>query len=122
VSVPPDPPPPDAALWAPPEPSGVGAPRQSINGLAIASLALGILWLFWIGSVLALIFGYIAKSQIDRAGGRQSGRGLAIAGIVLGWVGIGLLVLTFALGALGSALIDEPDPPKPVAAETSPAR
>ncbi len=122
VSAPPDPPPPDPDLWAPPGQLGDGAPRGKINGLAIASLALGILWLFWVGSVLALIFGYIAKSQIDRAGGSQSGRGLAIAGIVLGWVGIGLLVLTLALGALGSALIEEPDASKPVAAAISQAR
>ena len=29
----------------------------------IASLILGILWLWWLGSVLALIFGYVAKNQ-----------------------------------------------------------
>jgi hypothetical protein len=58
------------------------------NGMAVASLVLGILWFWWIGSVLALIFGYVGKSEIDRSGGRQTGRGLAIAGIVLGWIGI----------------------------------
>jgi hypothetical protein len=72
------------------------------NGLAIASLVLGILWIYWIGSILVLVFGYMAKNQIDRSGGTQSGRGLAVAGIVLGWVGIAILVLgTFA----GIALI-----------------
>src|SRR4029453_19529286 len=30
------------------------------DGPAIASLTLGVLWIYWIGSVLALIFGYIA--------------------------------------------------------------
>lgn len=66
--------------------------------MAIASLVLGILWLYWIGSVLALIFGYVAKGQIDRSGGRQSGRGMAIAGIVLGWIGVGVLILLIVLG------------------------
>jgi hypothetical protein len=61
---------------------------QRTNGMAIASLVLGILWLYWIGSILALIFGYVAKSEIDRSGGRETGRGLAIAGIVLGWIGV----------------------------------
>jgi hypothetical protein len=56
-------------------------------------MVLGILWLYWIGSILALVFGYVAKSQIDRSGGTQSGRGMAIAGIVLGWVGVGLLAI-----------------------------
>ena len=68
------------------------------NGFAIASLVLGILWLYWIGSVLALVFGYVAKGQIDRAGGQQAGRGLAIAGIVLGWIGVGVLILLILLG------------------------
>jgi hypothetical protein len=68
------------------------------NGLAIASLVLGILWIYWIGSILALVFGYMAKNQIDRSGGTQSGRGLAVAGIVLGWVGVGILVLGIVAG------------------------
>ncbi|MEX0834063.1 MAG: DUF4190 domain-containing protein [Actinomycetota bacterium] len=70
------------------------APGQT-NSLAVASLVLGILWLWWIGSVLALIFGYAARSQIKRSG--EAGSGLAIAGIVLGWVGIGTAILYFFL-------------------------
>ena len=56
-------------------------------------MVLGILWIWWIGSILALVFGYVAKGQIDRSAGRQSGRGMAIAGIVLGWIGVGFLAL-----------------------------
>ena len=63
--------------------------------MAIASLVLGILWLDWIGSVLALIFGYIALGQIKQR--QQGGRGLAIAGITLGWIGIALLALVVAI-------------------------
>jgi hypothetical protein len=69
-----------------------GGPTQT-NGLAIAAMVLGILWLYWIGSILALVFGYVAKKQIDESGGRQSGRGMAIAGIVLGWIGVAALAL-----------------------------
>ena len=61
------------------------------NGFAIASLVLGILWIYWIGSILALIFGYVAKRQIRERG--ESGGGMATAGIVLGWIGIAVLVL-----------------------------
>jgi hypothetical protein len=71
----------------------VYAPAPKPNGLAIASLVLGILWIYWIGSILALIFGMVGKNQIDNSGGAQSGRGMAVAGIVLGWVGIGILLL-----------------------------
>ena len=78
------------------------APPKSTNGLAIASMVLGILWVYWVGSILALIFGYVAKGQIDAAGGTQGGRGMAIAGIVLGWVGIGVLLLGIVALAVGS--------------------
>ena len=66
-------------------------PIRRTNGLAIASMVLGILWIYWIGSILALIFGYVARSQIRERG--DSGDGMAIAGIVLGWVGLGILGL-----------------------------
>jgi hypothetical protein len=73
------------------------------NGMAVASLVLGILWIYWIGSVLALIFGYIARQQIDRHQGMQGGRGMATAGIVLGWIGVGFLVLFILVVILGMA-------------------
>jgi len=68
-------------------------PHARTNGYAVASMVLGILWLWCIGSALALIFGYVAKNQIDRSNGMETGRGMAIAGIILGWVGVGLLVI-----------------------------
>jgi hypothetical protein len=87
----------------PPVPSGtpplytpiVAVPKT--NGLAIASLVLGIVWIYGIGSILALVFGYQAKAQIDRSRGRESGRGMAVAGIVLGWVGVAGTVLMILL-------------------------
>lgn len=77
--------------------------QQKTNGFAVAALVLGIVWIYWIGSVLALVFGYIAKSQIEQSGGRETGMGLAIAGIVLGWIGVGILLLVLLLVALGSS-------------------
>ena len=75
------------------------AQTPQTNGMAVASLVLGILWLYWIGSLLALVFGYAAKASIDRSGGREGGRGLAVAGIVLGWIGVGTFVLIMVLFA-----------------------
>jgi hypothetical protein len=68
--------------------SPYSSPVARTNGMAVASLVLGILWMYGIGAILALVFGYLAKGQIDRSAGAQSGRGLAIAGIVLGWIGV----------------------------------
>ncbi|MGH8902049.1 MAG: DUF4190 domain-containing protein [Egibacteraceae bacterium] len=83
---------------------GVAASAQTTNGLAVAALVSGIVWFFWIGSIIALIFGYVAKGQIDRSGGSQTGRGMAIAGIVLGWVGIGILLLVI-VGTIGGIVV-----------------
>jgi hypothetical protein len=85
------------------QPYGYGypyVPPQRTNGLAIASMVLGILWLYWIGSILALVFGYIAKNQIRERG--ESGGGMATAGIVLGWIGVGFLVLAIVIGVATS--------------------
>lgn len=77
------------------------APPQRTNGMAIASMVLGILWLYWIGSILALVFGYTAKKQIRERG--EAGAGMATAGIVLGWVGVGFLALAIVVGIASSA-------------------
>ncbi len=76
-------------------------PQRTTNGFAVASLVLGIVWLWWLGSILALVFGYIGKSQIDASPQTESGRGMAIAGIVLGWVGVGMFLLALTLFLLG---------------------
>src|SRR3954469_23491994 len=68
---PPYAPPPSAPPpYAPPpfqQPYPGVRPVQTTNGMAVASLVLGIVWLFWVGSILAVIFGYVGKSQIDRS-------------------------------------------------------
>jgi hypothetical protein len=76
-----------------------GADSTSFNGLAIASMVLGIVWIYWIGSILALIFGYIARRNIRTNG--QKGDGMALAGIVLGWVGVGFLAIAVVVFIIG---------------------
>jgi hypothetical protein len=75
-------------------------PTRGTNGFAVASMVLGILWLYWIGSILAIIFGFVALSQIKER--NQSGRGMAIAGLILGFIELGLLVLVILLVAFGN--------------------
>jgi hypothetical protein len=97
---------PAPAVYGPPSysyPQYLPPPTSSkTNGMAIASLVLGILWLWGLGSLLALIFGVIGKNQIDKSGGLESGRGMAIAGIVLGIVGLAGAVL-FTILLIASA-------------------
>jgi hypothetical protein len=67
------------------------------NGLAIASLAFGVLWMWWIGSVLAVVFGHLALNQIQRSPHRQGGRGIALTGLALGYLGLLLPMLVAIL-------------------------
>jgi hypothetical protein len=73
------------------------AQRGRTNGLAVASLVASLLWMGWFGSVAAIVLGHVALRQINESGGRQSGRGLAVAGLVIGY----FAVLIAALAILG---------------------
>ena len=76
-----------------PYPSGAGS-SSGTNGLAVGAFVSSLLGLLCgVGLIVGLVLGYIAKSQIDRSGGVQGGRGLAVAAIVIGWIGVGLSVL-----------------------------
>jgi hypothetical protein len=90
--------------WAPTY--AAPAAPQSTNGLAIASLVLGIVWIAGLGSLLALIFGVVSKRQIRDSGGRQGGGGMATAGIVLGIVGIVGAIIWIILIAVAVNQVD----------------
>jgi len=66
------------------------------SGWAIFSLISGLLgWMgvFGVGGLAAIIAGHVAKSQIRSSQGRLGGDGLATAGLVLGYLNIGLAIL-----------------------------
>jgi uncharacterized membrane protein len=70
--------------------------------MAIASLVLGILgFIYGIPAILALIFGYIARSQIKQRG--DAGDGMAIAGIVLGWIWVAIAVIVIIVIIVAAA-------------------
>lgn len=73
------------------------------NGWAIFSLIAGILgWLgvFGLGGLAAIITGHIAKGEIRKSGGRSGGDGFATAGLVLGYLNVGLTLLGGCLAIL----------------------
>lgn len=70
------------------------------NGLAIASLILGILGV----PILPIIFGFIARKQIAESGGAQQGDGMALWGIILGFAFIGFLALLVIIGISAASL------------------
>jgi hypothetical protein len=99
----------DGSAWAesrvpPPEASGYPSvpppPMPKTSGRAIASLVLGIVWMYGITSVLAIIFALLAKRDIREANGWVTGGGMATAGLVLGIVGVVGIVVVILLAVL----------------------
>lgn len=65
--------------------------------LAIVSLVSGILGFTFvplIGAIAALITGYMARNETRSIPPRASGDGMATAGIIMGWIQIGLIVVS----------------------------
>ncbi len=82
---------------------GSGAPygpavNQKTNGFAIASLICSCAGLFFLPAIAGVIFGFVARAQITRSKGLQKGNGLALAGIIVGFGWLALVVLGIALG------------------------
>jgi hypothetical protein len=72
----------------------------SLNTLAVVSIASA---LTSIGAVAAIITGHVALTQIKKSG--ESGRGLALAGTIIGYVTLALWVLgSIALAVAGAYL------------------
>lgn len=94
----PPPGPPGQPGYAPPFDPGYGyppggpqygyVPVQKTNGMAVASLVCSLVWLGGVGSILAIIFGFVGRAQIKKSEGGVQGNGLAIAGIIIGFVGL----------------------------------
>jgi hypothetical protein len=62
----------------------------------VLSMVFGILSLAGLGvlaGIPAIILGTNARRNIRASGGRLSGEGMATAGIVLGWISCGIVVL-----------------------------
>ena len=74
-----------------------GLPPET-SGKAIFSLVCGILFLILPFSLAAVIFGHLSLSEIRRSAGRLAGKGLAITGLVLGYVGVALILVLIIAG------------------------
>ena len=76
-------------------------PPRKTCGLAIASLVLGIVSVPMmcccgaglVAAILAIVFGHLAIGQIRRSEGRLDGKGMAVAGLVVGYASVALQIL-----------------------------
>ena len=84
-----------------PAPADGGAPVT--NGLAIASLVTGLLaFVTCVSAIPAVICGHIAIGQIRSSRGRETGEGMAMTGLILGYICLGLMALVFCAGIASS--------------------
>ena len=88
-----------------PYPRPVGS-KPPANGKAIASLVCGCVGVTCCGilipSILAVIFGHIAKGEIRASGGQQGGDGMALAGLILGYIGLALGIVYLLMALVSS--------------------
>jgi type IV pilus assembly protein PilA len=70
------------------------------SGKAIASLVCGIFTFVLPASIAAIILGHLSLSDIRKSAGRLGGRGIAVAGLVLGYAGIVLVPFILIIAAI----------------------
>jgi len=86
-------------------------PYRQTSSLAVVSLIMGIVgWTVFpfLGSLIAIVTGHMARAEIRRQPQALEGDGLAVAGLVLGWlavIGSILVVVGFVLFFGGLALV-----------------
>lgn len=77
---------------------GTYVTTQKTNVLAIVSMIVSILGAIWvlpgIGSLAGAIMGHISLNQLKTSG--EKGRGMALAGVIVGWIGLGIMALFLA--------------------------
>lgn len=82
-------------------PPKTGAVAPQTSGKAVVSLVFGILgfvFLPLIAGIVAVVTGNSARNEIRQSAGRLSGEGMATAGIILGWINLGLTILGMCIG------------------------
>jgi predicted anti-sigma-YlaC factor YlaD len=94
-----------ADITPPPEPLVFLRPARRRNALATVSLVaglsivfviVGVLWLAWLGSLVAIGAGHVALVQVGRAAGTETGRARAVAGLCLGYFSLATLIFVLS--------------------------
>jgi hypothetical protein len=100
------PPPPPQAPYQPygapgpvPSPYGAQSPPAQTNPLAVGSLIVSIcsaVFCCGLPGIAGAIMGHIARKQIREQPG-QTGEGLALGGIIVGWIAFGISIVLVVL-------------------------
>ncbi len=74
--------------------------QEEMSGKAVASLVCGFLFFFFPAAVAAIILGHISLADIRKSAGRLKGHGIAVGGLVLGYLGIVIIPLILIVAAI----------------------
>jgi type IV pilus assembly protein PilA len=80
-------------------PAAPSAPPQT-SVKAVVSLVCGLLFFVPLAFIAAIVFGHIGLSEIKRSAGRLKGEGMAIAGLVLGYLWIVSIPVMLIIAAI----------------------
>jgi len=70
------------------------------SGLAIGSLIAGIFSFIFPAAIAAIVLGHIARSNIRKSAGRLTGDGMALAGLILGYMGLAFIPVILIIAAI----------------------
>src|SRR5687768_7582981 len=73
-------------------------PTSTLAIVSLVAAILGFSFVPVIGTIVALVTGYMARSETRSIPPRASGDGLATAGIIMGWIQVALVVITICCG------------------------
>lgn len=76
--------------------NAIARPTSSLSVVALVFGILGWTLLPGIGAVVAIITGHMARGEIRRSAGQLEGDGMAVAGLVLGWLAVGMTIAAIA--------------------------
>jgi hypothetical protein len=77
----------------PPEVNESMLPSSTLAIVSLVSALLGFTFVPVIGGIVALVTGYMARNETRSIPPKASGDGMATAGIIMGWIQLGLLVV-----------------------------
>lgn len=79
---------------------GMQPTQPETSGKAIASLVTGLLFFILPSAIAAIVLGHIARSDIRKSGGRLQGSGIALGGLILGYMGVLIMPLVLIIAAI----------------------
>src|SRR5215471_15912210 len=91
------------AQWQAAPPAGPYTGAQETDGKAVGSLILGILAMFPFGlltGIPAIIFGHLSRASIKESMGRLKGDGMALAGLIMGYISVAAIPLVLIIAAI----------------------